>query len=168
MFGWGDFKEDGKLREENRVKNNIFHCLAKEGKHRGRKIREKILSRAHNSHLPKSGGKLWGEKWTYGIFTQMPFPTYSHSFFFFSSSHPLLSCSMGVSSFEPAIYFINCSILYCIHLFFFSSFHFLCNFSFLSLLLIHTFFFFFLLDSKTFVHNTVQMGHLHPKAIGPV
>ena len=79
MFDWGDFKEDGKLREENRVKNNIFHCLAKEGKHRGRKIREKILSRAHNSHLPKSGGKLWGEKWTYGIFTQMPFPTYSHS-----------------------------------------------------------------------------------------
>ena len=79
MFDWGDFKEDGKLREENRVKNNIFHCLAKEGKHRGRKIREKILSRAHNSHLPKSGGKFWGEKWTYGIFTQMPFPTYSHS-----------------------------------------------------------------------------------------
>ena len=79
MFGWGDFKEDGKLREENRVKNNIFHCLAKEGKHQGRKIQEKILSRAHNSHLPKSGGKLWGEKWTYGIFTQMPFPTYSHS-----------------------------------------------------------------------------------------
>ena len=44
MFGWGDFKEDGKLREENRVKNNIFHCLAKEGKWGGRKIREKVFS----------------------------------------------------------------------------------------------------------------------------
>ena len=35
--------------------------------------RENFLSRAHKSHPPKSGGKLWGEKWTYGIFTQMPF-----------------------------------------------------------------------------------------------
>ena len=51
-------------------------------------------------------------------FKNVPALSSSHSFFFFSSSHPLLSCSMGVSSFEPAIYFINCSILYCIHLFF--------------------------------------------------
>ena len=29
LFGWGDFREDGKLREENRVENNVFHCLAK-------------------------------------------------------------------------------------------------------------------------------------------
>ena len=33
---------------------------------------ENFLSQAHKSHPPKSGGKLWGEKWTYGIFTQMP------------------------------------------------------------------------------------------------
>ena len=28
------------------------------------------------------------------------------------------------------------------------------------------FFFFFLLDSRTVVHNVVQMGHLRPKAVG--
>ena len=33
---------------------------------------ENFISRSHKSHPPKSGGKLWGEKWTYGIFTQMP------------------------------------------------------------------------------------------------
>ena len=32
LFGWGEFREDGKHREENRVKNSVFHCLAKEEK----------------------------------------------------------------------------------------------------------------------------------------
>ena len=32
VFGWGEFRKDGKHREENRVKNSIFHCLANERK----------------------------------------------------------------------------------------------------------------------------------------
>ena len=32
IFGWGDNREDGKQREENRVENSVFYCLAKEGK----------------------------------------------------------------------------------------------------------------------------------------
>ena len=32
VFGWGEFREDGKHRKENSVKNSVFHCLAKEGK----------------------------------------------------------------------------------------------------------------------------------------
>ena len=32
VFGWGEFREDGKDREENRVENSVFHYLAKEGK----------------------------------------------------------------------------------------------------------------------------------------
>ena len=32
VFGWGDNREDGKQREENRAENSVFHCLAKEGK----------------------------------------------------------------------------------------------------------------------------------------
>ena len=33
VFGWGDNREDGKQREENRVENStVFHYLAKEGK----------------------------------------------------------------------------------------------------------------------------------------
>ena len=57
VFGWGEFREDGKHREKNKAKNSIFHCLAKEGKWGGRKTREKILSEAHNFHPPKSGEK---------------------------------------------------------------------------------------------------------------
>ena len=34
---------------------------------------ENFLSGVHKSHPPKLGGKLWGEKWTYGIFTQMQY-----------------------------------------------------------------------------------------------
>ena len=57
LFVWGENREDGKYREENKVKNSIFYCLAKEGKWGGRKTREKILSEAHNFHPPKSGEK---------------------------------------------------------------------------------------------------------------
>ena len=32
VFGWGEFRKDGKPREENRVENSIFHCLANERK----------------------------------------------------------------------------------------------------------------------------------------
>ena len=37
VFGWGEFREDGKHREENRMENSVFHYLAKEGKWEGRK-----------------------------------------------------------------------------------------------------------------------------------
>ena len=43
MFGWGENREDGKQREENRVENSVFHCLAKEGKWGGSKTREKVF-----------------------------------------------------------------------------------------------------------------------------
>ena len=33
VFGWGDFREDGKHTEEKWVENNVFHCLVKEGKY---------------------------------------------------------------------------------------------------------------------------------------
>ena len=44
VFGWGEFREDGKHREENRVENSVFHCLAKEEKWGGRKTQEKVFS----------------------------------------------------------------------------------------------------------------------------
>ena len=44
VFGWGEFRGDGKHREENRVENSVFHYLAKEGKWEGRKTQEKIFS----------------------------------------------------------------------------------------------------------------------------
>ena len=44
MFGWVDFREDGKHREEKWVENSVFHCLAKGEKYRGWKTREKIFS----------------------------------------------------------------------------------------------------------------------------
>ena len=72
VFGWGENREDGKQMEENRVENTVFHCLAKEGKCWGWKTREKILSRAHNFHPPKSGGKLWRKKCSHNTFTEMP------------------------------------------------------------------------------------------------
>ena len=72
MFGWGENRENGKQKEENRVENSIFQCLAKEGKWGGRKTRAKVLSQAHNFHPPKSGGKGWREKCSHGTFTQIP------------------------------------------------------------------------------------------------
>ena len=42
MFGWRDYREDGKQWVENGVENSVFHCLGSKGKQRGWKIREKI------------------------------------------------------------------------------------------------------------------------------
>ena len=72
MFGWGENMEDGKQREENRVENSVFHCLAKEGKCGGRKTREKVFSPWPTFHPPKSGGKGWWEKCSHSTFTQVP------------------------------------------------------------------------------------------------
>ena len=44
VFGWSENREDGKHREENRVENSVFHCLAKERKWGARKTREKVFS----------------------------------------------------------------------------------------------------------------------------
>ena len=43
MFGWRDYREDGKKWVENGVENSVFHCLGSKGKQRGWKIREKIF-----------------------------------------------------------------------------------------------------------------------------
>ena len=73
MFGWGDFRKDEKLREENRVKNSVFYCLATEGKHWGKKNWEKIFSPGSTIlFLLNWEENCGGEKWTCGIFTQMP------------------------------------------------------------------------------------------------
>jgi len=32
VFGWREFRNDGKHREENKVENSVFHCLTKDGK----------------------------------------------------------------------------------------------------------------------------------------
>ena len=34
MFGWRDYREDGKQWVENGVENSVFHCLGSEGKKR--------------------------------------------------------------------------------------------------------------------------------------
>ena len=44
MFGWSENREDGKHREENKVENSVFHCLANERKWGGRKTQEKVFS----------------------------------------------------------------------------------------------------------------------------
>ena len=44
VFGWGENREDGKQREENRVENTVFHCLVGEGKWGRQKTREKVFS----------------------------------------------------------------------------------------------------------------------------
>ena len=71
VFGWSENREDGK----HRVENSIFHCLAKERKWRGRKIREKVLSWAHNFHPPKSGGKSGEESAVKALLPKCPLPT---------------------------------------------------------------------------------------------
>ena len=38
VFGWGENREDGKWREENRVENIVFHCLVGEDRKLGRKF----------------------------------------------------------------------------------------------------------------------------------
>ena len=37
-FGWGENREDGKQGEQNRVKNDIFHCFVEERKQERQKI----------------------------------------------------------------------------------------------------------------------------------
>ena len=62
MFGWGENRENGKQKEENRVENSVFQCLAKEGKWGGRKTREKVFSpRSTIFILPNREEKV-GEK----------------------------------------------------------------------------------------------------------
>ena len=42
VFGWGDFREDGKHIEEKWVKNNVYYCFVKEGKYWKWKIGRKF------------------------------------------------------------------------------------------------------------------------------
>ena len=62
VFGWGEFREDGKHREKNKAENSIFHCLAKEGKWGGRKTREKIFSPGPTNFILPNWEENAGEK----------------------------------------------------------------------------------------------------------
>ena len=62
MFGWGENREDGKQRKENRVENSIFHCLAKEGKQGGRKTQEKVFSSGPTIFILPNREENVGEK----------------------------------------------------------------------------------------------------------
>ena len=62
VFGWGEFRGDGKHREENRVENSDFHCLAKEGKWGGRKTWEKIFSPGPTKFILPNWEEKAGEK----------------------------------------------------------------------------------------------------------
>ena len=44
VFSLGENREDGKQREENRVKNTVFHCLVGEGKLGRQKTQKKFFS----------------------------------------------------------------------------------------------------------------------------
>ena len=61
MFGWRDYREDGKQWVENGVENIVFPYLGSKGKKRV--TREKFF-------LP------WRENYSYHGITQMPSPTY--------------------------------------------------------------------------------------------
>ena len=65
VFGWGENREDGKWREENRVENTVFHCLVGEGRKLGRKF--SLLG----PHFLSSqiGRKSWREKCCHSTFT---------------------------------------------------------------------------------------------------
>jgi len=43
MFGCGENRENGKLGEENKVKNDIFHRLVQERKQERQKMERKII-----------------------------------------------------------------------------------------------------------------------------
>ena len=58
MFGWRNNREDGKQREENRMKNSVFHCLACWGW----KTREKIFSLGPTICILPNREKNCGEK----------------------------------------------------------------------------------------------------------
>ena len=58
MFGWGENREDGKQKEENKVENGIFYCLVEERKQERQKIGRKIFPPGpHFFILP-----IWEEK----------------------------------------------------------------------------------------------------------
>ena len=44
VFSWGENRENGKQREENRVENTVFHCLVGEGKLGRQKTWKKVFS----------------------------------------------------------------------------------------------------------------------------
>ena len=62
VFGWGENREDGKQREENRVENTVFHYLAKEGKCWGWKTPEKIFSSGPTIFILPNREENCGEK----------------------------------------------------------------------------------------------------------
>ena len=62
MFGWVDFREDGKHREEKWVENSVFHYLAKGEKYWGWKTREKIFSPGPTNLILPNREKNYGEK----------------------------------------------------------------------------------------------------------
>ena len=74
MFGWGENREDGKHRKENRIENSVFHCLAKEGKWGGKKIREKIISPEPTIFILPNREENLREKCCGSTFTQIPSP----------------------------------------------------------------------------------------------
>ena len=58
MFDWGENREDGRQEEENRVKNDISHCLVQERKQERQKMGRKIFPPGpHFFILP-----IWEEK----------------------------------------------------------------------------------------------------------
>ena len=60
MFGWVEFRKDGKYRKENRVENWVFLRLGIERKSEGWKTREKIFSPGPtNFFLPNWEDKPW-------------------------------------------------------------------------------------------------------------
>ena len=110
MFGWVEYRKDGKYKRENRMKNSIFHCLVMGRKSEEWKTREKLFSPGPTkTFLPTR------EKLPHYYFTVIPIhvtsfipstypaedfcpPTLIHTLLIFSSSTPsrevqvLLSC----------------------------------------------------------------------------
>ena len=62
MFGWRDYREDGKQWVENCVKNSVFLLFGKQRKtEMMENPGENFPSGPINFFPPKSGGKLWRE-----------------------------------------------------------------------------------------------------------
>ena len=74
MFGWRDYREDGKQWVENGVENSVFHCLGTEGKKRGRKTQKKIFLRAHQFFSSQIGRKTVERKRSHYAITGLPSP----------------------------------------------------------------------------------------------
>ena len=62
VFGWVDFRDDGKYREEKWVENTVFHCLAKGEKYYEWKTREKIFSPGPTNLILPNREENYGEK----------------------------------------------------------------------------------------------------------